>query len=277
MRHAIEKSCNVYFYTLGNMLGVDRIHKWAREARPGGEDRHRSAERAGEHRALHRVEAEAHRREWYPGETISVAIGQGQVSVTPASLAVMISTVANGGTRVTPHVIKAVDEGERLEAGAAAGGRPTASRSSPRRSAALRDGLWMVVNGAGTGGRAQDRRPRRRGQDRHRAGDFERRAARAPRARTRTCATTAGSCSSRRSDNPEIAGVIFAEHGEHGYPRRADRQARDRDVFREEGRQAAAGAAAAARAAGQARATIRIPRRCCDAVDVADRRAPAVP
>ena len=29
MRHALEKSCNVYFYTLGNMLGVDRIHKWA--------------------------------------------------------------------------------------------------------------------------------------------------------------------------------------------------------------------------------------------------------
>ena len=29
MRHAIEKSCNVYFYTLGNMLGVDKIHKWA--------------------------------------------------------------------------------------------------------------------------------------------------------------------------------------------------------------------------------------------------------
>ena len=29
MRHAIEKSCNVYFYTLGKMLGVDRIHKWA--------------------------------------------------------------------------------------------------------------------------------------------------------------------------------------------------------------------------------------------------------
>jgi penicillin-binding protein 2 len=40
-----------------------------------------------------------------------VAIGQGQVSVTPASLAVMISTVANGGTRVTPHVIKAVNDG----------------------------------------------------------------------------------------------------------------------------------------------------------------------
>ena len=36
-------------------------------------------------------------------------------------------------------------------------------------------------------------------------------------AATATCATTAGSCSSRRKDNPEIAGVIFGEHGEHGY------------------------------------------------------------
>ena len=40
-----------------------------------------------------------------------MAIGQGQVSVTPASLAMMITTVANGGTRVTPHLVRAVDEG----------------------------------------------------------------------------------------------------------------------------------------------------------------------
>ncbi len=45
---------------------------------------------------------------WYAGETISVSIGQGQVSVTPLSLAVMMMTVANGGTRYTPHVLKAV-------------------------------------------------------------------------------------------------------------------------------------------------------------------------
>ena len=59
----IEKSCNVYFYTLGNMLGVDKIHKWAEKLGHGRQDRHRPAERAGEHRALHRVEAEALRRE----------------------------------------------------------------------------------------------------------------------------------------------------------------------------------------------------------------------
>ena len=52
-----------------------------------------------------------------PGETISVSIGQGQVSVTPVSLAVMIATVANGGTRVTPHLVRAVDEGGGLGAG----------------------------------------------------------------------------------------------------------------------------------------------------------------
>ena len=49
---------------------------------------------------------------WYAGETISVGIGQGAVSLTPVSMAVYMSTLANGGTRVTPHLLKAVDEGK---------------------------------------------------------------------------------------------------------------------------------------------------------------------
>ena len=48
---------------------------------------------------------------WYAGETISVSIGQGQVSVTPISLAVMAMTVANGGTRHQPHLVRAIDDG----------------------------------------------------------------------------------------------------------------------------------------------------------------------
>ena len=133
MRHAIEKSCNVYFYTLGNMLGVDKIHKWAEKLGLAGKT---GIDLPNEQESLvPSTEWKLKRtgERWYPGETISVAIGQGQVSVTPASLAVMIATVANGGTRVTPHVIKAVDEGERLEAGAGAGRRRSRSRSSPRR------------------------------------------------------------------------------------------------------------------------------------------------
>ena len=108
MRHAIEKSCNVYFYTLGNMLGVDRIHKWGNAL--GLVDR-TGIDIPNEIRSLV-PSTEWKKREtgekWYAGETISVSIGQGQVSVTPLSLAVMMMTVANGGTRYTPHVVKSV-------------------------------------------------------------------------------------------------------------------------------------------------------------------------
>ena len=63
MRHAIEKSCNTYFYTLGNMLGVDRINKWAKLLGLAEQDGRRPAARGREHRAVHRVEARPHRRE----------------------------------------------------------------------------------------------------------------------------------------------------------------------------------------------------------------------
>ena len=97
MREALEKSCNVYFYTLGNLLGVDRIHKWATALGLG--------EMSGidlPHETQGIMPSTAWKKQrtgekWYAGETISVAIGQGQVSVTPISLAVMMASVANGG------------------------------------------------------------------------------------------------------------------------------------------------------------------------------------
>jgi penicillin-binding protein 2 len=156
-----------------------------------------------------------YRERWYPGETISVAIGQGQVTVTPASLEVMISTVANGGTKVTPHLVRAVDEGSGWKmATPPAVADHVAFR--PETLSALHDGLWMVVNAAGTGGRARipgrdvagktgtaqvisnEGRARARGSDRdlrdHGFFVFF-----APK------------------DNPVIAGVIYGEHNEHGY------------------------------------------------------------
>jgi len=111
LRHAIEQSCDVYFYTVGNMLGVDRIHKWATLFGLGVKS---GIELPNELTGL--VPSTEWKREkmhekWYAGETISVAIGQGQVSVTPVSLAVYAATLGNGGTRITPHLVKAVDEG----------------------------------------------------------------------------------------------------------------------------------------------------------------------
>ncbi|HEY1305325.1 MAG TPA: penicillin-binding protein 2 [Vicinamibacterales bacterium] len=215
MRHAIEKSCNVYFYTLGNMLGVDKIHKWAERLGLAGKT---GIDLPNEQESI--VPSTEWKRKrtgerWYPGETISVAIGQGQVSVTPASLAEMITTIANGGTRVTPHVIRAVDEGS--------GWKPVPSRAvadrvafRPETLAALHDGLWMVVNGNGTGGRA-----RIEGRDV------------AGKTGTAQVISNEGKARAKASgadlrdhgwfiffaprDNPEISGVIFAEHGEHGF------------------------------------------------------------
>ena len=215
MRTAIEKSCNVYFYTLGNMLGVDKIHKWAVNLGLAGMT---GIDLPNEQESLVPSTAWKQQRygeRWYPGETISVSIGQGQVSVTPASLAVMISTVANGGTRVTPHIIRAVDEGGGWKM---ATPPVVADRVAfkPTTLAALHDGLWRVVNANGTGGRA-----RIPGLDV------------AGKTGTAQVISNQGRLAARGSgkdlrdhgwfvffaprDNPEIAGVIFGEHGEHGY------------------------------------------------------------
>jgi penicillin-binding protein 2 len=215
MRHALEKSCNVYFYTLGNMLGVDKIHKWAEKLGLAGKT---GIDLPNEQESI--VPSTAWKLErtgerWYPGETISVSIGQGQVTVTPASLAVMIATVANGGTRVTPHVIRAVDEGagwKRVVPPAVAD--RVAFR--PETLSALHDGLWMVVNASGTGGRA-----RIPGRDV------------SGKTGTAQVISNQGRQAARNSgrdlrdhgwfvffaprDNPQIAGVIFGEHNEHGF------------------------------------------------------------
>ena len=216
LREALEKSCNVYFYTLGNMLGVDRIHKWGTRLGLGVKT---GIDLPGEVQGL--VPSTAwkrarHNEKWYAGETISVSIGQGQVSVTPISLAVMMATVANRGTRHVPHLVKAVDDG---------GGwkpvpPPEPAASFPFRAAsvkAIHDGLWMAVNRAGTGGRA-----RLPGRDV--AGKT---------GTAQVISLSGGRAAAGRTerdlrdhgwfvffaprDNPQVAGVIFAEHAEHGY------------------------------------------------------------
>ena len=174
LRHAIEQSCDVYFYTVANMVGVDKINKWATLLGLGVKS---GIDLPNEVQGL--VPSTEWKREkmhekWYAGETISVGIGQGAVSVTPVSMAVYMATLANGGTRVTPHLLKAVDDGNGWKA---LPPPPPQSKIDidPDKLQAIRDGLWMVVNQGGTGGRARIRRLRRLGQDRLRAGDLEHR------------------------------------------------------------------------------------------------------
>ena len=203
LRHAIEQSCNVYFYTIGNMTGIDKIHKWATLLGLGEKS---GIDLPNEVQGLvpspEWKQRAIARRSGTPARRSRSSIGQGAVSVTPVSMAVYVATLANGGTRVTPHLLKAVDEGS--------GWKPVPppapqSRSplDPDKLQAIRDGLCH--------GRERRAAPattrsieglRRVGQDRHGAGDFEPGQG-ARRARpTRICATTAGSCSSRRATSP---------------------------------------------------------------------------
>ncbi len=218
MRHALEKSCNVYFYTLGNMLGVDRIHEYSEKLGLVGKS---GIDLPNEIESI--VPSTEWKRQrtgekWYAGETISVAIGQGQLSVTPMSLALMMATVANGGTRVVPRIVTAVDDGK------GAGWQPVPPPANPFKPflmkpetvAALHDGLWMAVNGSGTATRA-----RIAGRDV--SGKTGTAQVISNQGRARAGATDKDLRDHgwfvffAPRDNPEVAGVVFAEHSEHGY------------------------------------------------------------
>lgn len=216
MREALEKSCNSYFYALGEKMEIDQIHKWATALGLG--------ELSGvdlPHEVRGLMPSTAWKRErrgerWYPGETISVSIGQGAVSVTPISLAVMMATIANGGTRVTPHLLAAVNEGQGFERVRRPVPRSRVS-ISPTTLDVVTEGLRFVVNRAGTG-----RRGRIYGRD------VMGKTGTAQVISLQGRAAAAGSSEQDFRDHgwfvfaapagaPEIAGAVFGEHNEHGY------------------------------------------------------------
>ncbi len=137
-RGAMKHSCDVYFYRLGEKLGIERI---ARYARLFGLESPTGIDLADEKQGLVPDPAWSQRVRkipWYPGETISVAIGQGPVLVTPLQVAVMTAIVANGGHPVVPHLVK----------GAAPRPRPFV-KLDPHALQVVREGLWAVVNQPG--------------------------------------------------------------------------------------------------------------------------------
>jgi penicillin-binding protein 2 len=108
LKKAITVSCNAYFYQVGQMLGVDSIHKFATAmglGKPTGIDL--PGEESGIIPSSEWKQQTLHDK-WYEGETLSVAIGQGYDSVTPLQMAVAFSTIANGGKVYRPHIVRKV-------------------------------------------------------------------------------------------------------------------------------------------------------------------------
>jgi len=218
MRTAIQHSCNVYFYTVGNMVGIDKIHKWATLLGLGektGIDLPNEVQGLVPSPEWKRAATRNHEK-WYAGETISVSIGQGAVSITPVSEAVYISTIANGGTRVTPHLLKAVDDGTGWKDVPAPAPHSTVQLKRETIDA-IGDGMWRVVNEpGGTGGRA-----RLAGYDvsgkTGTAQVISLEGAKSAKGRSEKDLRDNGwFVFYAPRDNPQIAGVVFVEHGGHG-------------------------------------------------------------
>lgn len=142
MRHALMKSCNTYFYAMGRRIGYDKIAEAARELGLGQEfDLPFQSQRYGT------VPDSAWKmrkldQKWADADTLNATIGQGFLQVSPFQLAVMAARIASG-RKLEPHIF------------------PRSNASAPPLSfpeahlAVVREGMDLVVNGAGTAVRSR--------------------------------------------------------------------------------------------------------------------------
>ena len=149
LRNAIKMSCDVYFYNLGRRLGIDHISEISRSfgfGGPTGIDL--PFEKFGLIPSEEWAREKRHAR-WYPSETISVAIGQGPVLVTPLQVARALSGLVSGGRLPTPHLFLASQDPKT--------GAPLRYQVETRegmalessKSAIVLNGMWAVLNEPG--------------------------------------------------------------------------------------------------------------------------------
>jgi len=135
LHKGIVASCDVYFYNVGERLGIDKIAYYATGLGLGSRT---GIDLPGEEPGLIPSEEWSERvnhHKWYPGSTISVSIGQGAVTATPVQLARMIAAVASGGNLIPPHLLKDA-------MGLKAGSFPISDDTVQQ----VTDGMWGVVN-----------------------------------------------------------------------------------------------------------------------------------
>ena len=156
LHRAIVESCDVYFYNVGKLLGVDRLAEYAQAFGLGART---GVAMTGERRGLIPTRDWKLARfgvAWQPGETISIGIGQGYNTATPLQLANAYAAAANNGEFFTPRIVQRIetDDGEIIEEF-----RPEKKAVLPVSQdniQLLKKALWGVVNEpGGTGGQAR--------------------------------------------------------------------------------------------------------------------------
>lgn len=127
LHRSLVESCDVYYYIMGQKLGIDQIAKYSKLFGLGRATGIDLAFEKGGLIPTRDWKESTFKESWYAGETLSVSIGQGFVSTTPLQLATMVAAVAADGHWYRPHLLKktrdiatgdfttlAVDKGQRL-------------------------------------------------------------------------------------------------------------------------------------------------------------------
>ncbi|MBQ9132209.1 MAG: hypothetical protein IJX62_07045 [Clostridia bacterium] len=104
---AIAVSCNCFFYELGYQMGIDHLESYMTALGFGQSTGIELWESTGT-LAGPTYRQTIHGATWQPGDTLSAAIGQSDTQATPLQLACYMATLANGGTRYSAHLLKAV-------------------------------------------------------------------------------------------------------------------------------------------------------------------------
>jgi penicillin-binding protein 2 len=211
LQTAIARSCNIFFYDLGRRMGISKIALHATELGLGektGVDL--PNEQAGTMPSPEWKERTLGAK-WYAGETISVSIGQGPIRTTPIQILRAVSAIATDGLMSTPHVLLHTERApekplewpsHKLDLG-------------PDGSSKIRQGMWGSVNNSGTGhgamipgldicGKTGTVQVMSNEKKKELTGDLS---------EFEDHSWFAGFAS---RDNPEIAVVVFIEHGGKG-------------------------------------------------------------
>ena len=146
---AIYQSCDVFFYTLAERLGIEKIAKWATALGLGQKTGIDLPQEVTGVMPSEEWKIKNYKQKWYAGETISVGIGQGAVAATPIQMARAIGGIASGGLLVRPHVINPTDLPANV---VPASNVPAETRLplDPKNWEIITDAMAAVVNPGGT-------------------------------------------------------------------------------------------------------------------------------
>jgi penicillin-binding protein 2 len=117
LHKAIVQSCDTFFYQLSGRMGVDRFHDWMKNFGFGEKT---GIDLVNENRGTlpsTQWKKERLKAPWYPGEMMSVGIGQGYFTATPLQLAMATAIMANGGHHIRPHLLNTTTGPKQYDAG----------------------------------------------------------------------------------------------------------------------------------------------------------------